>query len=122
MWLIRAEIEGGQKAIALVNELRAADNLPLVTYADPGNVKQIEYMLIEERRRALYTEARYYPLKLKRPDLLWFPRRAGFSPIAAKPLEGGVAVLMPETEYERNDHVTRADRGTGCAPSIRPIF
>ena len=122
MWLIRAELEGGARAIALVNEIRAADNLPLVTYADPNNVKQIEYMLIEERRRALYTEGRYYPQKLKRPDLLWFPRRSGFSPIAAKPLEGGVAVLMPESEYERNTNLTLAMRGTGCDPSIRPLF
>ena len=31
MWLIRAEFEGGQMAIDLVNELRAADEIPLVT-------------------------------------------------------------------------------------------
>jgi hypothetical protein len=122
MWLIRAEMEGGQKAIELVNELRATDNLPLVTYADPSNVKQMEFMLIEERRRALYIEGRYYPQKLKRPDILWFPRRAGATPLAANQFLGGVAVLMPLSEYELNPNLSEDDRGTGCDPSIRPIF
>jgi hypothetical protein len=122
MWLIRAEIEGGQKAIDLVNELRAANNLPFVTYADPNNVEQIEFMLIEERRRALYIEGRYYPQKLKRPDILWFPRRAGVTPLASNSFLGGVAVLMPLSEYERNPNLSEEDRGTGCDASIRPVF
>ena len=42
-----------------MNELRAADDLPLVTYADPNNAEQIRYMIIE-KRRALVMEARYF--------------------------------------------------------------
>ena len=59
IWLIKAELEGGQNAINLVNEIRAEDNrlfgleLPLVTYADPSNATQIRYMIIEEKRRVL---------------------------------------------------------------------
>ena len=77
MWLIRAEIEGGQRAIDLVNELRAADGLPLVTYADPGDAKEIRYMIIEERRRALHLEARFFMTKAQehRPPLV--PERRG---------------------------------------------
>ena len=47
MVLIRAEAAGGQTAIDLVNSIRQADQLPLVTYADPANAAQIERMIIE---------------------------------------------------------------------------
>ena len=82
MLLIRAEAAGGQGAIDLVNELRAADNLPRVTYLAGATAtpQQIRYMIIEERRRALFLEGRYFYTKLKNLDLLWFPRSAGQSP------------------------------------------
>ena len=121
MWLIRAEIEGGQRAIDLVNELRAADDLPLVTYADPANAQQIRYMIIEERRRALHLEARFFMTKLRNPDILWFPRGAGNSPKFGHRLTGGVRFTMTAVEYEFNANLTEADEGTGCNPVEAPL-
>jgi hypothetical protein len=122
MWLIRAELEGGQTAINLVNELRAADGLPLVTYADPGNAQQIKYMVFEERRRALFVEGRFFLTKLQNPDVLWFPRAQGFSPKARWVLDGGVRFTMPDNEYILNPNLGLAKRGTGCAQHERPII
>jgi hypothetical protein len=120
MILIRAEAEGGQKAIDLVNQLRAADKLPLVTYADPGNAEQIRYMIIEERRRALYLEGRFYFTKVKNLDLLWFPRHQGKQFGDAR-YGGAVRLIMPGSEYDLNPNLTRADRATGCSQYERPV-
>ena len=121
MVLIRAEIEGGQRAIDLVNELRTADNLPRVTYAEPGNAQQIRYMIVEERRRSLYLEARYFQTKLKNPDVLWFPRANGKSPRKGNSYQGGVRWLMPNAEYQRNTNLSMEARATGCAQHQRPV-
>ncbi len=121
MWLIRAEIEGGQRAIDLVNELRAADGLPLVTYADPGDAKEIRYMIIEERRRALHLEARFFMTKLKNTDLLWFPRGVGETVRTGHAMRGGVRFIMPEDEYSFNSSLTQADQGKGCDPAEAPL-
>jgi hypothetical protein len=121
MFLIRAEIEGGQRAIDLVNELRAADNLPRVTYANPGNAEQIRSMVIEERRRALFVEGRYYPTKLKNMDILWFPRNEGKNPTRNDSQYGdAIRLLMPGSEYTLNPNLTDAARGTGCPASEKP--
>jgi len=121
MWLIRAELEGGQNAINLVNELRAADGLPLVTYADPGNATQIKYMIIEERRRALFLEGRFYLTKLKNLDILWFPRGEGHTTASKWQLNGGVRRLMPQNEYELNKNLSLESRATGCSVGERPV-
>lgn len=121
MVLIRAEIEGGQRAIDLVNELRAADNLPLVTYADPSDEEEIRYMIIEERRRALFNEARFFYTKLKNLDLLWFPRDVGGTRAQNHSLRGGIRYTMPVTEYVANVNLTTSDMATGCAPHERPV-
>ena len=121
MWLIRAELEGGQTAIDLVNELREADDLPLVTYADPGDADQIRRMLIEERRRALFLEGRYYFTKLRNPDLLWFPRGRGVTLWAGNVFGGGVRFIMPENEYVLNQNMTLDDRASGCDPAVAPL-
>ena len=121
MWLIRAEIEGGQRAIDLVNELRAADDLPLVTYADPANAQQIRYMIIEERRRALHLEARFFMTKLKNLDILWFPRGAGETVRTGHAMRGGVRFIMPEDEYSFNPNLSQADQGTGCPANEAPL-
>jgi hypothetical protein len=121
IWLIRAEIEGGQKAIDLVNEIRAADNLPLVTYASPANAEQIRYMIIEEKRRVLYLEARYFFTEIKNTDILWFPRNSGRSLRKASPYGGGVRFLMPGSEFTNNPNLTPALRATGCPAGERPV-
>ena len=122
MWLIRAELEGGQRAIDLVNEVRAADALPSVTYADPANAKQIRYMVIEERRRALFLEGRFFSTKLENLDLLWFPRAEGRNPNRnGSVYSGGVRLLMPGDEYTLNPNLGLAKRGTGCAQHERPV-
>ena len=60
MRLIEAELQGGQAAIDVVNKLRVAASLPIVTYADPANAAEIRDMIFEERRRALFAEGRYW--------------------------------------------------------------
>ena len=124
MILIRAEAAGGQQAITFVNQLRTVDGLPQVTYANPADAKQIKYMLIEERRRALFLEGRYYPAKIKNVDILWFPRAQGQTPGAGRALSGGVRFTMPNNEYLYNP-TTNGDlnlRGTKCAQNERPVL
>jgi hypothetical protein len=121
MWLIRAEAAGGQGAIDLVNEIRVADGLPRVTYANPANAEQIRYMIIEEKRRVLYLEARYFFTQLKNTDILWFPRNSGRSLRKASPYGGGVRFLMPNSEFTNNPNLTLANRATGCAAGEKPV-
>lgn len=121
MVLIRAEIQGGQTAIDLVNELRTADHLPLVTYADPGDAEEVRYMIIEERRRALFNEARFYYTKLKNLDILWFPRDVGGTRAQGHNLQGAVRTLMPDDEFIQNPNLTMTDRATLCQQNERPV-
>jgi len=120
MVLIVAEADGGQGAITAVNVIRTADGLPLVTYADPNDATQIKQMIIEERRRALFLEGRFYATKLQHPDLLWFPRATGQSVEKGEAYGGGVKHTMPEDEYVLNVNLTEADRATGCAAALQP--
>ena len=124
MWLIRAEIEGGQRAIDLVNELRTADNLPRVTYLTGATAtpQQIKYMIIEERRRSLFLEGRFYYTKLQNPDILWFPRGVGATPAAGWRMGGGVRYTMPQDEYQLNTNLKLEDQATGCAANNRPVL
>ena len=121
MVLITAQALGGQGAIEQVNVLRTDAGLPLVTYADPGNANQIRDMIIEERRRALFLEGRFYATKLQNPGLLWFPRDQGFSVEKGEAYGGAVKHLMSNDEYILNPNLTEADRATGCAAVLRPI-
>jgi hypothetical protein len=121
MVLIRAEAVGGQGAIDLVNTLRDFDKLPRVTYADAANATQIRYMIIEERRRALYLEGRFYFTKLKNLDILWFPRGQGQQFSGRNSYGGAVRLIMPNSEYDLNSNLTRASRATGCAQNERPV-
>ena len=121
MVLIRAEIEGGRRAIDLVNELRIYEDLPLVTYADPNNAEEIRFMIIEERRRALYNEGRYFQTKLKNLDVSWFPRSVGGTRGFGHQYFGGVRFLMPDGEYVNNENLTTADKATGCNPNEAPV-
>jgi hypothetical protein len=114
MVLIRAEAVGGQGAIDLVNTLRTADGLPRVTYASATNATQIKYMIIEERRRALFDEGRYFYTKLRNLDLLWFPRDAGGTRAKSHALRGGMRFTMPNTEFINNTNLNTGLMGTGC--------
>jgi hypothetical protein len=133
MRLIRAEAEGGAAAVGHVNAVRTGDalsqgsiislNLPPVTYVDTGDPDAIENMIIEERRRALWLEGRFWATKILNTDKLWFPRGQGqWINLVQFPLAGGVRVLLPNNEYELNDNLSLADRGTGCDANQRPIF
>ena len=122
MWLIRAEIEGGQTAIDLVNDLRAHHGLPLVTYADPNDAVEIRYMYTEEKRRELFAEGgRFWSHKIQNTDLLWFPRAQGVEPTQGWTLFGGIRMIMPDSEYEQNPNFGLDDRATLCDPFQAPI-
>jgi hypothetical protein len=123
MVLIRAEAEGGAGAIARVNQLRTAANLPQVTYLQPTDANGIRRMIIEERRRALMLEGRFYYTKLKNLDLLWFPRRQGNMPAAGSQYQGGVRLTMPDNEYQINPNILDLNqRGSGCDAKSKPSF
>ena len=122
MWLIRAEIEGGQTAIDLVNDLRDFHNLPRVTYADPADANQIRFMVLEEKRRELWLEGgRWWATKLANLDLMWFPRDQGEHPSRSFRLQGGVRMAMPTEEFDFNLNLTLADEATLCPVAERPI-
>jgi hypothetical protein len=128
MWLIRAENEGGQGAIDLVNEMRSSAGLPIVTYMDGGSAtaEEIRFMVLEERRRWLFEDAgRYWSTKIRNTDVLWFPRAEGRSESGFQ-LLGGVRLAMPDAEYTINPYFLArgalAARGTGCDPLEAPVF
>jgi hypothetical protein len=123
MVLIRAEAEGGQGAIDRVNSLRTAAGLPQVTYLTAGDTEGIRRMIIEERRRALMLEGRYFYTKIKNLDLLWFPRNQGTMPTAGQPYQGGVRLGMPANEYVLNPNILDLnERGTMCDAKSKPVF
>ena len=122
MILIRAEAAGGQAAIDFVNQIRTADGMPRVTYASAGNAAQIKNMIIEERRRALFLEGRYYFTKLKNLDMLWFPRKSGVVTGGAN-YQGGVRFAMPDNEYLLNKNIADINkRASGCTAGEKPSF
>lgn len=131
MRLIQAEYQNAANndqaaAIALINEVRTADGLPIVqgAYASGATQESVRKMIIEERRRALWLEGRFWSTKIQNTDLLWFPRNEGtwVNKDASYVLRGGVRLLMPQAEYELNPNLSLADRATGCSPDQRPIF
>lgn len=117
MWLIRAEVEGD--AVARVNEIRAAHDLPSVAYAPEG--EEIERLILEERRRSLFLEGRFWSTKIQNPDRLWFPRNQGVTP-EGDPYGGAVRMLMDVEEYDLNEHLSRSDRATMCDEDQRPVL
>ncbi|MEX2583298.1 MAG: RagB/SusD family nutrient uptake outer membrane protein, partial [Gemmatimonadota bacterium] len=122
MLLLRAEIEKGQTAIDLVNQLRDEHDLPWVTYVNPADDEQVLNMVFEERRREFYVEGgRWWATKIQHPDRFWFPRHQGRYPSLGYIPLGGVRLLMPTQEYDLNPNFTRSDRATKCAPAERPV-
>ena len=127
MRLIQAEAAGpGGTATAFVNQVRTADGvLPIAgTYltlveTDAG---RFEDMLIEERRRTLWLEGRFWATKIIKNEKLWFPRGLGdfINNAQARSFGGGVRQLMQTDEYSINTNFTLDDRGSGCAVGERP--
>lgn len=115
--LMVAEMDEAQ-AIAEINEIRDSYGLPTVSYGPSGD--ELENLILEERRRELFLEGRYWATKIRHTDKLWFPRDHGT--YGSYQLDGGVRLAMPSTEYEVNENLTLADRGTGCAAAEAPVF
>lgn len=118
-WLIRAQVEGGQTAIDLVNDIRAAHNLPQVTYVSAGDADGITKMILEEIRRTHFLEpGRWWSTKLRYD--LWFPRGEGSDQWNAG-YQTGVRMVYPSGEYTQNPNLSEEDRGSGCSPSQNPV-
>ncbi|MEQ1855357.1 MAG: hypothetical protein ABL963_02750 [Longimicrobiales bacterium] len=128
MRLIRAEAAGPSVAgVDHVNAVRAQAGLPLVAGAYrtlvESDADRYDDLIIEERRRALWLEARFWSTKIQKNEKLWFPRRVGeWVNNSNYELNGGVRVLMPNNEYEINPNFGRSARGTGCSVGERPVF
>jgi len=133
MRLIQAEHAGNTQAgIDLVNQIRTAAALPGIgTGADPSyrtallaDADLYDDMLIEERRRSLWLEGRFWSTKILKNEKLWFPRAVGewVNPIATNALGGGVRVSMPNSEYSINTNLSLADRATGCPAGQAPVI
>ncbi len=120
-WLIIAKVQGGQEAINRVNDIRAAHGLPAVTYVDPGNAAQVRRMVLEEERRSLFLEGRWWSTKIQ--ERLWFPRGVGQTePPTNFGYLAGVRMVMPMNEFELNPNFDDSVRGTLCDPLERPIL
>ena len=128
MRLIQAEAAGpGATGLAFVNEVRTADGLPIIqgAYATTvGDPERYEDMIIEERRRALWLEGRFWSTKILNPDKLWFPRAQGdwINAGATYGLGGAVRLALQTDEYQINPNFDLADRATGCPAAQAPII
>lgn len=99
--LILAEIEGGQSIVNRINALRDVHGLPHFSSNNPDELRDA---LIEERRRELFLEGRFWSDKLRFD--LWFPRGVGRSIPAARGNYGFTqCILLPESEYLTNPHL-----------------
>ncbi len=125
MRLIRAEAAGaGSAGVDHVNAIRTADGLPLIAGAYrtlvEGDADAYEDMLLEEARRALFEEGRFWARKIIDNDKLWFPRAVGdlINASASYTFGGGVRQLLQGDEYQINPNFVAlgglAARGTGC--------
>ncbi|MGE0158650.1 MAG: hypothetical protein AB7T31_04510 [Gemmatimonadales bacterium] len=129
MRLIRAEAAGPSAAgVDHINAIRTAAGLPLVQGAYrtlvESDADRFDDLIIEERRRALWLEARFWSTKIIKNEKLWFPRRVGeWQNVSNYELLGGVRMLMPQSEYQINPNFGGLDaRGTGCPAGERPKF
>ena len=125
MRLIEADNATAAGAIAIVNNLRTSAGVQTITSGGAfetallGSPLQLRMMLLEERRRVLFSEGgRYWSTKIQNTDLLWFPRNQGFTPFQGYSLFGGVRLEFPGDEYINNPNWNAAGgtllRGTGC--------
>jgi hypothetical protein len=128
MRLIQAQAAGASSAgVDFVNQVRTFDGLPLVQGAYrtlvEGDADRYDDLVIEERRRALWLEARFWSTKILNNEKLWFPRQLGewITTGYTSALGGAVRVLMPTAEYEINPNLTLDDRATGCPVGQRPV-
>lgn len=117
-WFILAQIRGGQDAIDLVNDVRAAAGLPAVTYLSAGDAAGVEDMLIEEIRREHFLEGRFWSTKLRYD--LWFPRGVG-EDAWGQGYNTGVRLVMPENEFELNPNLELSDQGSMCPANESPM-
>jgi starch-binding outer membrane protein, SusD/RagB family len=93
--LAEAALAGGNAGAAVghVNNLRAVHSLPSYTGAmDPATVMDL---IIEERRREFFYEARFHSTKLEHD--LWFPEGTGFN---HKGLAYGTTTCLPIPDDE----------------------
>jgi hypothetical protein len=121
-----------QGAIDLVNGLRAEHSLPEISGAHEtsllADADAVRAMLLEERRRELYSQGgRYWSTKIQNVDMLWFPRRQGQTPTAGYVVQGGVRMAWATDEYTGNPNFAAlgditAIRGTFCDPAEAPHF
>jgi hypothetical protein len=127
--LILIQAEGATTdaaAIVFINVLRAASSLPLVTYGPAGG--QVENMILEERRRQLFLEGRFWAAKVRNQQpgttKLWFPRELadnGEEDPNQNVLQGGVRQRMNNAEFDLNDNFSRSDRATRCITEQQPV-
>lgn len=125
--LILAKVEGGAAAVDRVNAIREHWNqahpdeqVPLVTYVDAGDPDEVRALILEEERRVLFLEGRWWSTKIQ--ERLWFPRGVGtVQPPTTFGYLGGVRLVMPENEYELNENFGLDSRATGCDPDEAPV-
>lgn len=58
--LIYAEATGGQAGLDAINRVRASENIPALTMADPNDAVAFETAVLQERQRQLFSEGQRY--------------------------------------------------------------
>jgi hypothetical protein len=91
-----------------------------------GSAARYRDAIIEERRRALFEEGRFWSTKILNNDILWFPRAVGsITNQSTYTFGGGVRQLMTNDEYQINLNLANSGalalRGTGCTPFQAPV-
>lgn len=91
-----AEVEGGQRAVDIINTLRATHNLPKFASSDPAEIRRT---VLEERRRELWLQGTRLGdmLRTNQPFLTGVDPRGG-------PYGDGTCLPFPVNEEIGNPH------------------
>lgn len=101
--LIIAEVEGGETAVGIINELHQAAGIPPFSSDDPGEILQ---MVREERRREFFLEGRRMA-DLRRYGGNAFAEAAhGVHPFTGQIFGGTECFPLPDVELRNNPNVS----------------
>lgn len=99
--LIFAEATGGQAGLDAINRVRASENIPALTMANPSDTAAFETAVIEERRRQLFSEGQRYGDMLRRG----IPFQTGTNRKGQVYDDSFTCVPLPDVETQNNPNL-----------------